>query len=290
MSNPTVFISHAAQDDTFVTDLRQNLESHGASVWDDSRKLIGGVVLQDEILQAINRHDYFIIVVSPHTFQSKWVKDELEFAKFMPGKRIIALLLDGQAVGALAWMFDQQPLAISISTTPGGLQQAMAQILAALGLRLPDAAEPTVQPPEPPVNDLLLVLENPTLYTEGGLRRGQARAYLEMHPADGSDAWRTPAFDFVCPLGPIEAGRMKWYIEEYPQTTFLEKILDRGAELEREMAGWGQQLFEAITNAPEARELFFEWKGEQVHERRFSVKFNFFNEKNLPADQQEAIN
>ncbi len=288
MSQPSVFISHASQDDPFVKSLRQTLEKSGATVWADSRELIGGDVLQDEILQAITIHDYFFIVVSPHTFGSKWVKKELEFAKSFGDKRIVALLLDGQPIGALAWMFDEEPLAIPVSTVPGGLQQAMPDILAALGLRLPDDAEPTVQPPEPKVNDLLLVLENPMLYTEGGLRRGQARAHFEINPAD-SEKWETPDFNFICPLGPIEAGRMKWYIEDYPQAPFLEKILDRGAELEREMAKWGKQLFDALTDVPAAREMFWEWKGEQVHERRFSVKFNFFNEKDLPADQQEAI-
>ncbi len=288
MSQPSVFISHASNDDIFVKSLRQTLEKSGAKVWADSRQLIAGDVLQDEILQAITVHDYFFIVVSPHTFESEWVKKELEFAKSFGNKRIVTLLLDGQSIGALSWMFEEKPLAIQVSTAPGGLQQALPEILAALKLRLPDDAEPTTQPPEPKVNDLLLVLENPMLYTEGGLRRGQARAHFEIHPAD-AEKWETDTFNFICPLGPIEAGRMKWYIEDYPQAPFLEKILDRGAELEREMAKWGKQLFDALTDVPAAREMFWEWRGEQVHERRFSVKFNFFNEKDLPADQQEAV-
>lgn len=289
MTRKQVFLSHASKDDAFIKAFRQALEFSDVTAWADSRELLPGDILQTEIEQAIRAADVFFLVFSKNTLQSKWVKKELEFAKSLQ-KRIVTLLLDEQTVSALAWLFDDEPVAIAVATAPGGLQKAMPQILIALGLRLPDDPEPAMQPPERPVNELTLVLEAPELYTEGGLRRGRARAHFEMQPADGGEPIETADFDFICPLGPIEAGRMKDYIEDYPQRPFLEKMLNRITELENEIPVWGKKLFETLTEPHDARELFWEWKGDQVHERRFSVKFNFFNEKNLPPEKQEAVN
>ena len=291
MTKPTAFLSHSTHDAVFVKALHQALALQGVNAWIDRRELLPGDLLLPEIEQAISSAEVFILVLSNHTFQSKWVKKELDFAKSL-SKRIVTLLLEGQTTGALAWLFDTEPVAIPISSVPGGLEQAMPQILVALGLRLPidQAAITTPSLAEPPVNELCLVLEAPELYTEGGVRRGRARAHFELELSDGGETIETAPFDFISPLGPIEAGRMKWYIEDYPQAPFLEKILDRGAALEQEMASWGKLLFDALTDPEDARLLFWEWKGEPVHERRFSVKFNFFQDKNLPAEQHEAVN
>ncbi|HND87413.1 MAG TPA: hypothetical protein PK971_03745 [Saprospiraceae bacterium] len=217
------------------------------------------------------------------------MKKELDFAKSQ-AKRIVTLLLDEQTVGVLAWIFDEEPVAIPLSTQPGGLQKAMPQILTALGLRLPDDNTPAVEPKEPPVNELCLILDAPELHTDGGLRRGKARARFQMLPADGGEPIEPPGFEFISPLGPDVAERMKWYIEDYPQAPFLEKILERGASVEAQIAAWGQQLYQTLTAAPESLALFLEWKGDPAHERRFSVKFNFLSDKTLQTEQQEAAN
>jgi hypothetical protein len=291
MPNPSAFLSHASQDDPFVKTLRQALEAQGISAWADSRQLAPGDELEPAIQKAIEAAQYFFIVVSPHTFESAWVSEELEHAKSLE-KRIIALFLDGQKFGSMKWLFgkDKERVVIELSTRPGGLQDKMPEILAALGLRLPDDASPAVEAPEPPVNELCLVLNAPELYTEGGVRRGRARAHFELEPADGGETIETDDFDFICPLGPIEAGRMKDYIEDYPQRPFLEKMLGRIAEIEGEIPTWGQKLFEALTATPDTLTRFLEWKGDQVHERRFSVKFDFLSKTNLSQEQQEAAN
>lgn len=285
MTGKQAFISHASKDDTFVNSLRQALELHGASVWADSRELLPGDLLQPVIQQAITDAENFFLLVSPNTFQSKWVKKELDFAKSLQ-KRIVALLLDEQTVGALAWMFDEEPLAIQVSTAGGGLQKAMPEILAALGLRLPDDVEPAFQPPEPPVNELILVLESPALYTEGGVRRGSGRARLVFQPADGSPAVKSEEFSFISPLGPDVADRIRWYIEEFPRYPFLEKILSRAEEISGKLPEWGEALFKAITTDESARALLLEWKGEKAHERRFSIELDAAAPKNLPDERK----
>ena len=93
----------------------------------------------------------------------------------------------------------------------------MPAILASLELRRPDDADETAPPPEPPVSELLLVLEEPRLYTEGGVRRGSARARLEYQPANGSPKVKGTRFTFISPLGPDIAERIRWYVEDFPR-------------------------------------------------------------------------
>ena len=115
----SIFLSHASRDDAFVKSLRQALEFSGYTVWADSRELLAGDVLQESIGQAISESAYFFLIFSGHTLQFKRVKKELDQAKLL-GKRIVTLLLDEQTVGALAWLFDDEPLAMQVSTAPPG--------------------------------------------------------------------------------------------------------------------------------------------------------------------------
>ena len=93
MTNPSVFISHASKDDRFVKALRQELEPQGVKIWADSRELLPGDELELEIQRAISNSQFFFLIVSGNTFQSKWVKKELDFAKNQR-KRIVTLLLE----------------------------------------------------------------------------------------------------------------------------------------------------------------------------------------------------
>jgi len=74
MTTGHIFISHATADDAFVRDLRQALESLGLSVWVDSRNLRGGDKLAGQVEQAIEEAGQFLVVLSPNTITSPWVR------------------------------------------------------------------------------------------------------------------------------------------------------------------------------------------------------------------------
>src|SRR5690242_14184584 len=80
MSEGAVFISHASKDDPFVADLRRALEAHRISVWVDSHGLRGGDKLAPEIEQAIEQARQVIVVLSPNTINSPWVRKEIRKA------------------------------------------------------------------------------------------------------------------------------------------------------------------------------------------------------------------
>ena len=79
--NPShIFISHATKDNEFVTQLRQLLEGFTLTVWVDSRNLRGGNKLAAEFERAFESAWQIIVVISPNTVNSPWVRREIQHA------------------------------------------------------------------------------------------------------------------------------------------------------------------------------------------------------------------
>jgi len=102
--NRRVFVSHSHEDDEFgqqlVSDLRHALGGHYGGedlVWYDSS---GGLNPSDDwwekIIQQLEARPVFVVILSPSSAQSKWVKDEMNMAwrlkNSKQGKRIIPVL------------------------------------------------------------------------------------------------------------------------------------------------------------------------------------------------------
>ena len=75
-----VFLSHSSQDQEFATNLVDVLRRHGVPVWYSRTNIIGAQQWHDEIGAALRRCDWFLVVLSPHSVESIWVKRELLFA------------------------------------------------------------------------------------------------------------------------------------------------------------------------------------------------------------------
>jgi hypothetical protein len=146
----SIFISHASKDDEFVRELRLALEAHQLPVWVDSRNLRGGHKLAPEINEAIEQARQVIVVLSPNTVNSPWVRREIQKALEVErrpkdeGYRVIPLLLPGIEPSALPLWFDEEPAGVRVELKTGGLSEALPQILAALGERLPTDHQPTL--------------------------------------------------------------------------------------------------------------------------------------------------
>lgn len=94
-SPTSVFLSHATKDKPFVRDLAQKLEQSGVNIWLDERELDIGDSLTQKIALAIDKMDYFAIVLSNNSVNSVWVQKELQDAlsKELDQKRIVVLPL-----------------------------------------------------------------------------------------------------------------------------------------------------------------------------------------------------
>lgn len=182
MSTAHIFISHSSKDDSFVKELRESLETYGLVVWADSRNLRGGSKLAPEIEEAIEEARQFLAVISPNTINSPWVRKEIQKALEVErtrkdeGYRVIPLHLPGIEPSALTLFFDEEPVGVRVEIKAGGLSEAMPQILAALGERLPTDRQPIKEVASQPVEELILKLEDLKIETKDGKRRAQAVA------------------------------------------------------------------------------------------------------------------
>jgi tetratricopeptide (TPR) repeat protein len=291
---PEIFISHASADDTFVAQLREQLEALHIPVWVDSRNLRGGSKLVPEIEKAIEAAPHFLVVLSPSTVNSPWVRREIEKALAVEksradGYRVIPLLLPGITPGALGTWFDEEPIAVPVEIGPGGLSAALPAILTALGDRLPTDPQPFEETEASPVEELILTLVNPKIETAEGKRRSQAMATLIYEPArTGARNIVSKRFPFTAPLGPIETDDLKWYLESYylwPVGVFKE----RADGIEKKLPGWGRELFQAALGDEEAREALAAWQqASDGAERRFSVQVDSDLPKGATAEAQAA--
>ena len=75
-----VFLSHSHQDRTFASRLSETLRRHGVPVWYSRDRIQGAQQWHDEIGRALNRCDWFAVLLTPSTVRSDWVKRELLFA------------------------------------------------------------------------------------------------------------------------------------------------------------------------------------------------------------------
>jgi hypothetical protein len=146
-----IFISHATKDDAFVKALRLALEAQGLSIWIDSRNLRGGDKLAPEIQKAISEASHVIVVLSPNTVNSPWVRREIQLALRVEQQRqgdfrVVPVLLPGIESSSLGLWFGEEPVAVPISLEPGALENQLYQLLVALGQYLPIDQE-TLKPP-----------------------------------------------------------------------------------------------------------------------------------------------
>jgi hypothetical protein len=103
-----VFLSHAHQDRTFASRLSETLRRHGVPVWYSRDRIQGAQQWHDEIGRALNRCDWFAVLLTPSAVHSDWVKRELLFAlqKKRYQKRIVPLLRRTCHYDRLSWTLD----------------------------------------------------------------------------------------------------------------------------------------------------------------------------------------
>lgn len=75
-----VFLSHSSLDRQFANDLAAVMGRHGIPVWYSQINILGAQQWQDEIGAALQRCDWFVIILSPQSVDSMWVKRELAYA------------------------------------------------------------------------------------------------------------------------------------------------------------------------------------------------------------------
>lgn len=99
------FFSHSSKDRDFVVRLARAFKHHRIRYWYSATHISGAKQWHDEIGRALNRCDWFLIVLTPSAVRSQWVKRELLFAlnQARYNERIIPLLRRPCEYSRLSW-------------------------------------------------------------------------------------------------------------------------------------------------------------------------------------------
>lgn len=91
----TVFISHATEDRPFIDrEIVGSLGSHGVETWYAKEDIQGSEEWDRCILEGLRSSDWFLLVMSPRSAQSKWVKAEVDWAVKNRWERFIPVLME----------------------------------------------------------------------------------------------------------------------------------------------------------------------------------------------------
>jgi hypothetical protein len=60
-----IFLSHSSLDNQFASDLAAVIRRHGIPVWYSRTNILGAQQWQDEIGAALQRCDWFVVILSP---------------------------------------------------------------------------------------------------------------------------------------------------------------------------------------------------------------------------------
>ena len=100
-----VFLSHSSADRAFANRIAEILRRHGIAVWFSQTDIIGAQQWHDQIGNALKRCDWFVLLLSPNSVRSDWVKRELLFAlnEHRYAERIIPVLIEPCDHDQLSW-------------------------------------------------------------------------------------------------------------------------------------------------------------------------------------------
>jgi hypothetical protein len=89
----TAFISYAHRDASFVARLAEDLVASGVGVWLDRWEIKVGHSISDRIQEGIQDSDYLVIVLSPNSVNSSWVREELNAARIrqLESRQVVVL-------------------------------------------------------------------------------------------------------------------------------------------------------------------------------------------------------
>ncbi|MFY9342145.1 MAG: toll/interleukin-1 receptor domain-containing protein [Planctomycetota bacterium] len=104
-----VFLSHSHQDVDVARRIQRELRRDGIRFWFAPHRLVGSQRWHDEIGKALDRCDWFLLLLSPHAVRSRWVKHELLFALNADHfeHRIVPVLYRDCRFAKLSWTLDQ---------------------------------------------------------------------------------------------------------------------------------------------------------------------------------------
>src|SRR5438067_4753769 len=99
MQKPVIFICYSNKDKEFVRGLVTRLNADGIETWFDEVEIRIGESIHQKVNDGLNKSDFFVIVLSRSSVESRWVQNELSSASNIEkysknGVFILPLLLE----------------------------------------------------------------------------------------------------------------------------------------------------------------------------------------------------
>jgi tetratricopeptide (TPR) repeat protein len=150
----TVFVSHAHADNALCDRYVAALRARGLNVWYDRTNMQAGHSLSSDIESELRRRSAFVVIVTPTSLASQWVKSEIAAFRFLAAKDPTRLFLPVRAALCempLLWADIRWIDAVSLGFDAA--VNAMAEALGAPATTpmpepVPSATSPTRQPGE----------------------------------------------------------------------------------------------------------------------------------------------
>jgi TIR domain len=142
---PGIILSHNYRDKPFVRTLAQDLTAMGVKVWVDEAELRVGDSLITRISLAIDEMRYLGVVLSPHSVDSRWVREELNQALTnqlaLRATSVLPILLaDCQIPGFL------RDRLYADFRDPGNYADALQRLLQSIGIDNPGQRASVIDP------------------------------------------------------------------------------------------------------------------------------------------------
>ena len=122
-----IFLSHSSQDRLFVRRLTRVLKENHIRYWYSATHIRGARQWHDEIGKALSRCDWFVVVLTPASVKSTWVKRELLFVlnESRYNERIVPLLRKPCRHSELSWTLSEYQFVDFTSDFDAGCTQML---------------------------------------------------------------------------------------------------------------------------------------------------------------------
>lgn len=99
-----IFLSHSHQDNEWCSAFVDELKRYGVDIWFDKQSLYVGAKWLQTIETELEGRDTFLVVLSPASWSSSWVRDEIGLA-LAQHKRIVSVLHQPTQISGFITMY-----------------------------------------------------------------------------------------------------------------------------------------------------------------------------------------
>lgn len=111
-----VFMSYVERDRDLATDLARELESNGYRVFLTDRDILPGDNWAEVLGRALDQSEALVVLVSPESIASPWVRREIDFALGSPRYKHRLIPIELRRTESMPWILEKLPL---IRAAPG---------------------------------------------------------------------------------------------------------------------------------------------------------------------------